>query len=395
MNYFSNDIARNIAFTVGATIVDPADLSIFDMHHYVSAMSKSQVDSHLAVLAEAIEGRHQDDVLWSKRNVYVNRLIAKKIILARLNYMLDKDYVWGNDVVSQMSCKCPDFGLYSHFSKDDDEDNNVGTALSNIEKETYFKGTYKDYFKKNILKEGNFNKFFEDIAPLPEAGRYGCITLLIARVIIPWMLYEGDKAVKEVEKLLLSKDNPDYKKSTDFMLLLYQLESFITQANSLNLHFSEELVVLWNNVLGYMITESNSMQENKHEEFTFTFAVFCCIPYPFNYLHYAVNYTIEILVRDTIHRVEIAKDLLAKNEDMRGNKLYETESDIDINILFVVDDIVETILTSSTFERERFVDAVFITDIEGQIDKADMENLKESSDDTVSGNFDVTISFEE
>ncbi len=395
MNYFSKDIARNIAFTVGATIVDPADLSIFDMHHYVSAMSKSPIDSHLLMLTDAIEGRHQDDILWSKRSVYVGRLIAKKIILARLNYMQERDYIWGNDVVGPMNSECPEFGLYTYFFKDGSKGKNVGTALAEIEKETYFKGCYKDYFKKNILNEGNFNKFFEDIAPLPEAGRYGCITLLIARVIIPWLLYEGDKAVRKLEKLLLNSDNPDFKESNEFMLVLYQLENFITQANSLNLHFSDELIVLWNNVLSYLIREANSMQENKHEEFTFTFATFCCIPFPFNYLNCAVNYTVEILTRDVLHRIEIAKDLLAKNEDVQGNKLYENEDEIDENVYFAVDDITETILTSSTFERERFVEAVFVTDIEEQIDRADMEHLENSEDDTVSGNFDISISFDE
>lgn len=396
MNYYDNKIARNIAFTVGASIVDAADLSIFDMHHYVSAMSKDPIDNHLLMLANEIEGTHQDDILWSKRSVYMSRLIAKKIILARLNYMGNRDYVWGNNIINQMNKACPDFDLYEYLFFDKCCEETVGKALSTIEKATYYKNKLTDYFKRSILKEGSFAKFFDDIAPLPEAGRYGCITLLVARVIIPWMLYGGDKAVKKVEKLLLNEKNPEYKENTEFLLLLYQLENFTTQANSLNLHFSEDIVVLWNNVLGYLTKEANSLYDHKHEEFTFAFAVFCCVPYPFNYLNSAVNYSIQILARDILHRVEISKDILEDNRDAEGNLLLEGLDELeDVDLYFKLDDITETILTSSLFERERFVEAVLVTNIEEQIDKAGMEDLKESSDDTVSGNFDISFSFDQ
>lgn len=381
MNFYNEKIAKNIAFSVSSSIVDPADLSSFDMHHYVSAITNNPPNPHLIATERSYENTHKNDILWSKRRIYVSKLIARRIILANLNFMEDRDYSWAEEVINQINTKCPRFSFYEYFFGETEINKTIAEVISDIEDASY-KETNKiaKYFRERVIKTGSFKRFLNDIQPLSEAGRYLCIALLVAKGIIPYILYKGSDGVKKVEEIFL-KEEFNYTENFDYMMLLYQIENFVTQANTLGIQFSLEMSSIWDRVVDCLFDAGVYAEEDEIIEFSFTFAAFCCLPYPFNYINSAVNYALEYLVRDIMHRVELSKTVIETNSDENGSEIFDEDEELNTAIYFKVDSVVDSILTTSDFEKERLLNVIQSPDFEGFVDKIGMEELTLNTED--------------
>jgi hypothetical protein len=294
MNFYNKDVANNIAFTVDSSIVDPLDLSLFDLHHYIAALCNSTCDKHLLLLEKSIEGTHKNDILWSKRRVYMSRLLARKIILANLNFMEERTYPWTDEVIEEIIAPCPKFDMYNYFFDDDCTNKEIGEVVYDIDEQSYLsENKVVKYFKEKVLKTGGFETFLDEIKPLTEAGRYLCISVLVAKGIIPYLIYKGQKGVTKLENIILKENNLNFREDFDYMMLLYQIENFVTQANSFNIHFSPSMTKIWDSIVALLLDAGNFAQEDEIMEFSFTFASFCCMPYPYNHINCAINYAVE------------------------------------------------------------------------------------------------------
>jgi hypothetical protein len=96
-----------------------------------------------------------------------------------------------------------------------------------------------------------------------------------------------------------------------------------------------------------------------------------------------------------MQRLEIANTVIKCNKDEKGEEIFEDEDDIDANVYFKIDDVVESILTGSNFEKDQFLSVIGTTDIEAEIDKFNMDELHKYKNENleVEDNFDITLTF--